>query len=85
MKIGEIVRVVTQGTEGKLCEVRSMLNLPSAELVDEDGHSFHWAQSLTRPATNEETVSFWKNQAEHWKRRAAKHGCNTDEGDPDCA
>lgn len=24
------------------------------------------------------------NTVEHWKKRAAKHGCNIEEGDPDC-
>ena len=24
------------------------------------------------------------NTVEHWKQRAAKHGCDTENGDPDC-
>ncbi len=85
MNLGSIVRQRDgQGNESKLCQVRSMLNEPSAELVDENGHTFHWAQSLTRRATPEEEIAYWKAQAENWKRRAAKHGCDTEIGDPDC-
>jgi hypothetical protein len=73
-----------QRNEHELCQVRSMLNEPSAELVDEKGHVFHWAQSLTRPATQEEIIAYWKAQAESWKRRAEKHGCDVENGDPDC-
>lgn len=85
MNLGDIVRQKDgQGNEGKLCEVLSMLNEPSAKLVDETGSAFHWAQSLTRPATPEEVVAYWKAQAESWKRRAAKHGCDIEKGDDDC-
>ncbi len=85
MNLGDIVRQMDgQRNEGRLCEVRSMLNEPSAELVDEAGHLFHWAQSLMRPASLEETVAYWKAQAESWKRRAGKHGCDTEKGDADC-
>jgi len=29
-------------------------------------------------------ISRLKELAESWKQRAAKHGCNVDDGDPDC-
>jgi hypothetical protein len=29
-------------------------------------------------------ISRLKQEVESWKNRAAKHGCNVDDGDPDC-
>lgn len=85
MQLGEVViQRFGHGEEGKPCEVRSILDEPSATLVDAEGHSFQWAQSLTRPATPDEAVAYWKAQAESWKRRAEKHGCDVVNGDVDC-
>lgn len=73
-----------QGNLMKLCQVKMMLNEPSATLVDETGREFTWAQSLCRDATAEQTIAYWKASAEQWKKRAAQHGCNTTEGDHEC-
>lgn len=42
------------------CEVLSSLEEPSFQLVSVEGESFTWAQSLTRPATPEEAIEYWK-------------------------
>lgn len=83
--LGDIVmKVFGNGEEAGLCEVVSLLDEPSAELIGSDGKAFQWAQSLTRPATPEESMAYWKSQAETWKRRASQHGCDTANGDSEC-
>jgi len=53
----------------ELMEVRNPLN-PTGEDVELD-HLRNEVRKL-------------KVEVEMWKRRAAKHGCNVDTGDPDC-
>ena len=70
-KLNTIVRVCTgtenteqrKSSDGNFCEVVSICNEPTYQLRDSNGHHFHWAQSLTRPASEQETIEYWKNRA----------------------
>jgi hypothetical protein len=86
MELEQIVRRKTGvGQEEELCQVVATSDHPTATLLTSDGQRITWAQHLTRPATPEEIVEYWKASAESWKRRAGQHGCNTTEGDHECA
>ncbi|MFL6228421.1 MAG: hypothetical protein ACJ741_06545 [Pyrinomonadaceae bacterium] len=65
-KLGSIVMKRYGGgrESDELCEVVSSLAEPSYHLRQPDGHVFTWAQSLTRPATHEEEVAYWRARAE---------------------
>jgi hypothetical protein len=65
MDNGDIVmkRYGTGTESGELGEVAGMYSEPTACLVAPDGHKYWWAQSLTRPATPDEVVHYWKARA----------------------
>jgi hypothetical protein len=44
-------------------EVISVCGAPSFGLVDTEGRRYNWRQDLTRPATVEETIDYWKRRA----------------------
>lgn len=85
MEIETIVRRKDgMGQEHELCQVVSTADHPTATLVNAKGERVSWAQHLTRPATQEEIIEYWKACAESWKLRAGQHGCNTETGDHEC-
>lgn len=64
MELGQIVmQRFGTGNEGALCEVKSSCDAPTFSLVTNLGHEFTWRQDLTRPATEAETILYWKNRA----------------------
>jgi hypothetical protein len=53
---------------GELCEVVAIINEPAYELRTVEGQEFSWCQSLTRPATDGETIDFWRSRARRAER-----------------
>lgn len=63
---GKIVvkRYGTGDERGELCEVVFTINQPVYQLrTPESGELFTWCQSLTRPATPEEQIEYWRRRA----------------------
>ena len=72
VELGTIVvkRYGTGDEHGELAEVVSIINSPTYELKDTSGNIYTWVQNITRPATVEETIAYWRERA----RRAEEAG-----------
>ena len=57
------------GTEGEAAEIVSICDAPSFTLVPADGRPFSWRQDLTRAATRDEELAYWKERARTEGRR----------------
>jgi hypothetical protein len=70
-KLGKVVRKVygtNESTDG-YAEVVAVCSVPSYTLRDEQGTTYSWRQDLTRPASLEEELAYWKARAQAAERR----------------
>jgi hypothetical protein len=49
-------------------EIVAICDAPSFILVTTEGERYNWRQDLTRPATEAETINYWKRRAESAER-----------------
>lgn len=56
-------------------------NVPSFSLIDTEGERYDWRQDLTRPATETETINYWKRRAESAERTLRKRAASRKDGE----
>src|ERR1051325_5280197 len=57
-----------ENQEPELALVVSSCDAPTYGLQDASGHRYHWRQDLTRAATPDEAIKYWRERAEKAER-----------------
>lgn len=76
-KLGTVIiqrsgAVCNTSGDGRAALIVSICDAPTYGLIAADGTRFHWRQDLTRPATEEETVEYWRRRAERAEERLSR-------------
>lgn len=67
-----VVQRFGTGAEGDASAILTICDAPTFGLIRADGHHFDWRQDLTRPATTEEALAYWRERALNAEKKSGK-------------